>query len=248
MRVAYIIDDEAHASENLMQKILSITKDFHQIYIFDNALTAYEAILNRKPDIIFSDIEMPDMNGIRLHEKVLHLNVPLIFVTAHVKFSLKAIKQQAFDYILKPVKEDELRDSLNRFFDFEKRVNLTAPAPLSFSEINFRQKGKILIHALEKIYIIALENIVSLKAENSYTMIQMIDGESVTASKPIKYFEDLLAESGFIRVHRSNMVNVVFVKEINTKDGDLIMMMNGSKFVASKEGKTLMINYFKNIL
>lgn len=247
MKLAYIIDDEEHAAENLKQKILAITNHFDQIQIFNNASSACESILKLQPDIIFSDIEMPSMNGISLHERIQHLKIPLIFVTAHTEFSLTAIKQQVFDYILKPVMEEELRDSLFRFFDFENRSTQNSIAQLSFSELSIRQKGKILIHALEKIYIIPLEEIVSLKAEGAYTNIQMMDGSSITSSKAIKYFEEELSDTGFLRIHRSNMVNVVYVKEINKKEGDQILLINGKSVTASKEGKNLILDYFRNL-
>lgn len=246
MKSAYIIDDEMHVADYLKQKILSVTGYFDEIHIFNDAQSAFEAILTNKPDLIFSDIEMPHMTGISLHEKISHLKIPLIFVTSHVQFSIIAIKQQAFDYLLKPVKEDELRDCIQRYLEYERQQS-DLPVHLSLSEISIRQKGKMLLHALEKIYIIALEDIISLKADNSYTIFQMIDGNTITASKPIRFFEDELTASGFLRVHRSNIINIQYIKEIKTKDGDTVLLANGKSVNASKEGKALILEYFKKL-
>ena len=83
MPIAYIIDDEAFSSESLKTKILSVTDYFSEIVVFNSPFEALKAIHSLKPCTVFSDIDMPELDGISLHEQISYLNIPLIYVTAH---------------------------------------------------------------------------------------------------------------------------------------------------------------------
>lgn len=107
MAIAYIIDDEKHAALLLKNKLLAVTDYFDDVELFTKPTKAFQAIHEKKPDLIFSDIEMPLMRGVDLHQMITDLDIPFIYVTAYSSYSIQALKLQAFDYILKPVKEEE---------------------------------------------------------------------------------------------------------------------------------------------
>mgnify|MGYP003477734757 CR=1 FL=1 len=249
MPIAYIIDDEAFSSESLKTKILSVTDYFSEIVVFNSPFEALKAIHSLKPCIVFSDIDMPELDGISLHEQINHLDIPLIYVTAHSSYSIRAVKLQAFDYLLKPVYEDELKESIDRFLTIkknqaEKSEKETIP---SFSEISALQKGKFTVSSLEQIQIVTIENVVYLSAENNYTKIYLVDGSELMAPKTLKYFEEKLEDYGFVRVHKSFLVNLLCIVELSNKDGSQIILSNGHKVALAKDKKNLVLEFFKQL-
>jgi two-component system LytT family response regulator len=246
MATAYIIDDEIRSGELLKSKIEDLTDYFHTIVSFTSPSAAYKAIIEHSPDIIFSDIEMPEMNGMELSERVKHLGIPTVYVTAFNGYSIKAIKQQVFDYILKPVKEAELLDTSNKFIAWKQiqTTNISASQP-SFNEILIRQNSRILVHTAESVNLISIKSISHILGEDNYSRIFFENGTNLLSSKTLKHFENQLEQNGFIRVHKSNLVNMVFVDKLVTRDGGYLLLRSGEQIAFVRDKKTDILNWFK---
>lgn len=246
MATAYIVDDEMHAALLLKDKLLAVSDYFDNIEIFTKPAKALQAIQDKKPDLIFSDIEMPLMQGVDLHEKIAILDIPFIYVTAYSSYSIQAIKLQAFDYILKPVKEEELEVSIKRFINQQefvklKKENLDYP---SYSNLLDKQKEKIIINTSESMRFVSINNIVWIEALNNYSNFHMKDETTLLASKTLKHFESQLINFGFIRAHRSSLVNLTYIESLSYEDGGQILLKTSETLDVTREKRAEIKNWF----
>lgn len=245
MATAYIIEDEARSGELLKAKITSVTDYFDAIEIFTIPHIAYRSIIENAPDIIFSDIEMPQMSGIDVLEKIRHLNIPMVYVTAFSGYSIMAIKLQVFDYILKPVKEEELLNTINKFIAWKQlQMNRERDPKPSLNDIIAKQNSKISIHTLESINLISISAIVQVVGEENYSRFVFQDGKSLLSSKTLKNFESQLTPFGFIRVHKSHLVNMVFVDKVITRDGGYLQLRSLDLIPFARDRKTEILEWF----
>ena len=114
---AIIVDDELGARESLSKMLEKNCKQIEVVAKVDSMLSAFEAITNKEPDLVFLDIEMPNGNAFDLLEKFKTINFNIIFTTAYDHYAIKAIKFSAIDYILKPIDPEELITAVKRFED-----------------------------------------------------------------------------------------------------------------------------------
>lgn len=241
-----IIDDEPRSGELLKSKIQDLTDYFDKIESFTNPLVAYKSILEIQPDLVFLDIEMPQINGIELLQNIRHMNIPTVYVTAFSEYSITAIKQQIFDYILKPVKEQELLETINKYIVWKRSQD----APLlwtkpSISELLLKQNNKIPIHTSESINLIAINQIVHVLGVDNYSRFHFMDGSNLLSSRTLKFYEQLLAPFGFIRAHKSHLVNMIFVDKLITRDGGYVQLRSSELLPVSREKKQEILDWFK---
>lgn len=220
MKRAIVIDDEAAGVETL--RILA-SRYADKIKIVDSALKAAEGISmieNYHPDVVFLDIQMSEMTGFQLLERLSYRKFHLVFTTAHNEHALKAIKCGAFDYLLKPLAESDFEQCLNK---------LDAAGGVS-NDHHFSERGLILdIPVKDGIIYLKQSDIVRMEAERSYTNIYMDNGIRYVASKSMGELEPRLHPGLFYRCHKSHIVNLGKVVKFVNHDGCYALMSDGTK-------------------
>ena len=230
-----IIDDEKNALEALEWKLKKYVENI-SIIACQSPLKGIETINITKPDLVFLDIQMPEMDGFTLLENVNFKEFKLIFTTAHDEFALKAIKVSAIDYLLKPVDKDELITAV-------EKARLTSTIVLEnklqnlLSSLN-KQVHKINISADGKIYLLEQDDVVMLKSDKSYTTIYLKDESQIIVSKTLKEVEKKFDFNQFYRVHNSYLINTNHVKEYLKSFGGELIMSNGLTASISRNKKT----------
>ena len=191
----------------------------------------------KDPDLVFLDIEMPEMDGFELLKQLNYKGFQLIFTTAHDEFALKAIKVSAIDYLLKPVDKDELITAIEKVKVSKKESKLEDKLESLFTNIN--TKGdKINISADGKVYLLEKDDVIMLKSDKSYTTVFLKDDRSILVSKTLKEVEKKFNFQQFFRVHNSYLINVNHVKEYLKSDGGELVMSNGMRAGISRNKKT----------
>ncbi|WP_196885630.1 LytR/AlgR family response regulator transcription factor [Aureivirga sp. CE67] len=228
-----IVDDEKDALEALEWKLNRYIDDV-SVTKCNTAQNAIETINNQKPDLVFLDIEMPEMNGFTLLEKLEYRNFKLIFNTAYSEFALKAIKVSAIDYLLKPVDKDELIEAVEKV---RKKEDIFEDHFQTFLSNFHKQNEKINIAADGKVYLLDKCDIVMLKSDKSYTTIYLNDGVNIVVSKTLKEVEKKFTHTHFFRVHNSYLINLSHVKEYSKGIGGELMMSNGMIASVSRNKK-----------
>ena len=223
-----IIDDEEAGIETL--KILS--ERYPNLIKIIAASQKPEAgismIEDYRPDVVFLDINMPGMSGFDLLGKLNFRNFKLVFTTAHKQFALEAIKNKAFDYLLKPVDEADFKQCLEDIQKSEPQEFVMPKSP-SIPLIEIQMKDGILY--------LKQQNIVRIEASRSYTVFYVDAGVKHLASKSLKEFEDKLDPNIFYKCHRSHIVNLHKVQKFVSNSGYFVLMNDGSLADISKANK-----------
>lgn len=229
-----IIDDERNALEALEWKLKKYIENT-SIIACESSLKAIEIINSTKPDLVFLDIQMPEMDGFTLLENLSFKGFKLIFTTAHDEFALKAIKVSAIDYLLKPVDKDELISAVEKATvtpnnEIENKLHFL------LESLN-KQVNKINISADGKIYLLEQDDVVMLKSDKSYTTIYLKDESKIIVSKTLKEVEKKFDFQQFYRVHNSYLINTNHVKEYLKSFGGELIMSNGLTASISRNKK-----------
>ncbi|MDX1829600.1 MAG: LytTR family DNA-binding domain-containing protein [Lutibacter sp.] len=235
-----LVDDEKDALEALEWKLNNYIENVN-VTTCNSPLKAVELINNTKPDVVFLDIQMPEMDGFSLIEALEFRDFNLIFTTAHDEFALKAIKVSAIDYLLKPVDKDELLAAMKKIKKSEKNNLLENKLQLLLNNLN-DNNDKINISADGKVYLLEKEDVIMLKSDKSYTTIFLKSEQQIVVSKTLKEVEKKFQFPEFFRVHNSYLINLNHVKEYLKGLGGELIMTNGLTASISRNRKTELFN------
>ena len=230
---AVIVDDEKDA-RNMMENIL---QSYSEIEVIGTACDGKEGVylINKlQPDIVFLDIDMPRKNGIDVMKDLneLHNQTKIVLTTAHEEYAIESIKYHPFNYLLKPIDEEKLKDCIMRF-ESDKNSNSQ-----HFHQGSDHSSKKLKIKSKQGITLIDLNKIFYCKAEGNYTDIYLTDQTTINATLQIGMLEKQLPPKDFARINRSEIVNLSFITELRRKDRSLIAKINGQNYtyyVANKK-------------
>lgn len=245
MVTGVIIDDEENNIVNLQ---LLLRKYKNEITICATALNAEEGIKLIKqhtPDVVFLDIQMPDKNGFQLLQSLPHLNFEVIFVTAYDQYGIQAVKFAAIDYLLKPIKAEELQNAVHKAIEKSmfKKQNLQLQNLVSIlQESHQHEQQRIALPSARETRFVPVQEIIHCESQNSYTLFYLINNEKILVSKAIYEYEDLLSSYGFIRCHQSHLVNRKFIKSWIKKDGDYLLLEDGTQLPIARQKKMAVRN------
>ena len=233
---AIIIDDEPKGRNILLQLI---TGHFGHIKVVATASGADEGIQRietYKPDVVFLDVEMPGKNAFDMLKELGPIDFKIIFVSAHNHYALNAIKLSALDFLLKPVDLDDLARAVARLG--AGRVVSAQQVPQLLQQIQQPKGrfGKIAISSVNTIEFVNIGDIVYCRADNVYTEVYLVNN-TITSTKTLKEFEDLLTPHLFFRVHHSYLINLNHVKKYIKGEGGSVIMMNEKEIEVSRRRK-----------
>lgn len=231
-----LIDDENDALEALEWKLNNYIDNI-EITTCNSPVLGIDIINNDKPDVVFLDIQMPEMDGFAMLEKLTYRDFNLIFTTAHDEFALKAIKVSAIDYLLKPVDKDELITAMDKLKKPMGGGLLEDKLQFLLNNLNNENHEKINISADGKIYLLDIHDVVMLKSDKSYTTIFLKSEQQILVSKTLKEVEKKFTNPLFFRVHNSYLINLDHVKEYLKGFGGELIMTNGLTASISRNRK-----------
>lgn len=231
---ALIVDDEENAL-TLLSKLLEDTNQFSDVRSASSAMQATLELNHFVPDLIFLDIKMPEMDGFTFLEKLKKekRTTEVVFVTAYDQFALKALKNHAFDYLLKPVDRKELLDCIMQFKDRKQEPHVLERLEKLMHEQ--KDNNKLHINTRTGYLFIDPASILYCQADGNYTLIDMGERQHL-CSMQLGVVETLLPKNKFVRLGRSLMINFNFVSIIDRKN---------HKITFEKEGKPYAITISK---
>ena len=223
---AVIIDDEEFARKTLKAILKKEIPEINVLGMASSALTGMQAIKEHNPELVFLDIEMLDGDGFAMLDSLQIINFDVIFVTAHSEFALRAFKYSALDFILKPIDPSELHRAISKYrkrTSEEQKLSHRIEVFKSMSLMN----TKVPIPYKNGLKFIEVENVIRLEADGSYVSIYTTVSKPCLVCKTLKYYEPILNEAVFLRVHRSHIVNIKYVSEYRRDSGGHIVLTNG---------------------
>jgi len=233
---ALIIDDEELARELIKNYVKNIP-EIDIIGECSNGFEGIKAIQELKPDMIFLDIQMPKLNGFEMLE-ILDETPEVVFITAHNQFAIKAFEMNAVDYLLKPYSADRLTEAVHKAIKKISHKEIRTEDIQKLVRRPLTEKlERVVVKTGIKIKVIPVEKINYLEAQDDYVMIYTDEGKHLKQAT-MSFFEENLDSNAFIRVHRSYIVKIDQVMQLEPygKDTYVAKLKNGITLKVSKSG------------
>jgi two-component system LytT family response regulator len=236
MKTTCLIIDDEKLARDLIAEFLQNYPELQLLGECSKGTEAVEKINSLKPDLIFLDVQMPGMNGFDVLEEIDH-EPYVIFVTAYDQHAIKAFEKNAVDYLLKPLDEDRFRTAINRALKRKglEQNNMEDLMESLKPERKATYDNYLFVQKSEKLFNLAVDDILFLEASGDYTVITTKTDQYVSSSG-IGRLEELLTPDIFFRVHRSTIINIHHLKEIEKhfNGGMMVKMNNGKSFPVSR--------------
>jgi len=241
MKIRCIIVDDERNNQQTLELLLEDIPEIELVGKAGDAATARKLVASLQPDLIFLDINMPGEDGFQFLASLPERNFEVIFVSAYNDYGIKALKVSAADYLLKPVSFDELEEAVAKvsrlLSDKDSRNSVQHRGiidNLLENDLLSGQSKRIAVPHVGGITFIPLEDISYLQADSNYTILHRVNLQKLVVSRTLKEFEDILEDKGFMRVHKSNIVNLRYVKEYSTIEGGIARMQDGGEVAISR--------------
>jgi two-component system LytT family response regulator len=238
-QTAILIDDIESLREYFKGVLSKINSDIEVVAEADNLIDGIKLIKKLNPSVVFLDIEMPNHSGLEILDFFSddEINFHLVFVTAHSHYAVNAFELSAVDFMLKPVTTEALEKTLAKI---KKSVSNNLSLNTLKENLATKEASKIALNSSDSISIVPIAEILYLKAEGPYTQFFLENGNSITVSKSIMAYDDILPQSVFFRAHRSYVVNLNQIRQIDKKNF-VLKLSNGDEVPLSQHKKNELI-------
>jgi two-component system, LytTR family, response regulator len=230
-----IIDDEPTSRKVLSSVLTMYCPEVITMGEADSVSGGCELISATKPELIFLDVEIKDGTGFDILQQFPNRTFDTVFVSAYSHYSLKAIKHSAFDFLVKPVDAADLTNTVKRVNQARLVQSGTISGSVDLSEnCEALRLRKIALPDSDGLEYVALDDILFIKADGSYTEVHLLGGEKRILSKNLREFNDKLGREGFYRVHNSYLINTAHIKKYLRCDGGVVVMSNQERVPVSR--------------
>ncbi len=254
---AVIIDDEHHARENLKFLVEEFCPEIKVLGLGDGIKTGKEIIAVYKPDVVFLDIRMPSgSEGFDLLAELDDKEFQVVFVTAFKDYAIRALNAKALHYILKPIDIEDLRTATEKLLEyhssfkenkFNKEYYKESLDNLKSEILKLSGERKITLFHARGFKIVKESEIMYLLADDNRTKLFFSDGTAYLDSKTIKVFEEMLSSDSFLRIHKSHIINLHFLKEYHNHQGNIVELEDGTQLTVSRARLNTLLERVKEL-
>jgi len=238
MLEAVLVDDEKKALQSLAWELTNFSDEIHIVASFTDPFEALSYLNNNTPDCLFLDIEMPTMDGFQFIQKLNNKDFPVVITTAYNQYAIKALKNEAIDYLLKPIDSDDLSETIVKIKKFNSKNYTTERLEKILLNINSIEKQKkITFNTDGKLVFLESDQILYAESDGNYSTIYLTDGHKIVLTKKLKEVNELLPSDSFFRIHNSYIINLTKIKEFLKTDGYVILESN-HKIPVSRQKKS----------
>ena len=242
-----LIDDESKSLQVLKSKLERFCPSIEIVGITQDPIKGMEMIKSLKPQLVFLDIDMPEMTGFDLLSKFEHPEFEVIFATAYNSYAIEAIKHCAIGYLVKPIDNDDLvvsvehaTDNIRRRSALEKNQQLI----LNLKEKD-NKKRKVAIPIEGGLRFISINEIIHCEGVKGYTKICLISEEEILSSRSIGHYSKLLSNQYFYHVHKSHLINLAEI--IQYLNEGIVLLSNHREIPVSRNRKNHFLDVLRNL-
>jgi two-component system, LytTR family, response regulator len=244
---ALIVDDETASRETLQAYLLKYCTGVQVVALADSVKTALVEIEKHQPDVVFLDVEMPYGNAFDLLEQVQNIRFETVFVTAFSNYALQAINVSAAYYILKPIDIDELVAAVEKIKQAKEQKNLSLHTQILIDNIHTsnKQLHKLVLPVLDGFEVVQIKEIIHCQAQDNFTDFFFTNGKRMLICRTLKFYEQTLESFGFLRIHKSHLINLQYVKKYKKGKGGQVIMTDDAELELSVNKKDEFLERFK---
>lgn len=234
-----IVDDEPHGRENLKLLIESFCEGIEVICTAETVIAAKELVLEHKPDVVFLDINMPELDGFDFLECFEKRDFMVVIVSAHSDYGVRAVKTCVEDFLLKPIHIKELNQTVKKLIALKEEKEKTGKEKCDC---------KISLPTSSGFEVVEIVDIIRFESDGSYTKVYIKERKPFLISKTLKELEYSLLKCPFYRIHKSHLINLHYIKEYSKSDGGYVTLKDGSSVEISRRKANDFIRTVKKIL
>ena len=241
-----LIDDEMDSLEVMEMLLKTYCPQVEIVAICNSAKQGIAAINQFRPDVVFLDIEMPNMNGFDMLEQFDELFFEVVFITAYHQFAVKAFKYSALNYLLKPIDPDDLVETIRRI-EKSRVPPLKEQMELLLQSVRQPANTTIARIALTTSYgmlFVDTKDIIYCESDNNYTTVKLVGGKKLIVSKTLKEIDDTLAGTDFYRIHNSYLIHLGHIRKFVRGDGGYVVMDDDTTVSISRTKKQEFLDLF----
>jgi len=244
---AVVVEDENLTLDLIIRTVETYSPNVSIVAQANDMKSGISAINEFEPDLVLLDIKLKDGSGFELID---HFNPPgfkTIFFSSYADYAIKAIKYNAIDYIMKPVKEEGLAQAIKKADDlirYEEKLHTKA---LGESIKNLNNDHRLVLKSSDQIHLINISDIIHVEADGNYSTFYLTDGRKVIVSKSTREFEEPLFDQGFHRIHKSHIVNIKQMSYFDKVDGGTLVMCNGDQVPVASRKRDMLMELFDNL-
>lgn len=235
---ALIVDDEADARDNLRLMLDEHCPEVEVAGMASSASEARELIATTDPQALFLDIKMPGEDGFSLLRSLPQPHLPVVFTTAYDEFALRAFKENALDYLEKPIDPEELGRAVGKLLhtigDPHEARRRSEGLHALMNDPSSPLSTRVAVPSRDGLVLLRHEDILYLEASDSYTVVHVRDGKRTISSKHIRVFEVNLDPKKFFRVHKSYIINLEHLRSFSRSEGNMAVLDNGAMVPVSR--------------
>jgi two-component system LytT family response regulator len=205
------------------------------------------AINEHEPDLVLLDIKLADGSGFELIDHFGKPDFKVIFLSSYADYAIKAIKYNAIDYLLKPVKEEDLAQAIKKADDLIRYEEKLQAKALGGSIKNLNDNQRLILKSSEQVHLINTSDIIHIEADGNYSTFYLADGKKIVISKSTKEYEEALIDQGFHRIHKSHIVNINKMSYFDKVDGGTLVMCNGDQVPVASRKKDMLMELFDSL-
>jgi len=246
MLKAIVVDDEKISRDVLKGYLGKYCPSVHFSGEADNKESAQALIARVNPDLVFLDIEMPYGTGFDLLEEIEEPAFETIFVTAFSEYGMQAINASAAYYLLKPIKIDELIQAVAGVEDTLTNKNKINRAQILTSNLKYSntQHQRIVLPTMQGFDVVKVSDVMHCQADDNFTQVHLSNGDRKLVCRPLKHFDQILGELEFQRVHKSHLINLLFVTSYSKGKTGSVELKGGTTVPISASKKEAFLKYF----
>ena len=241
MLKAIIVEDEASSRETLQNYLLQYCPKVTVLAACGDIKEGKLAIQQYDPDIVFLDIEMPYGNGFDLMTSLDEIRFETIFVTAYSHYAIQAIQHSAANYILKPIDIDELINAVEKVAAGRHELNTTRILLENLKHLQ-NQDTKIVLPVMEGLEVIKARDIIHCEAHDNFTKFHLDNNDTRLICRTLKHYTEILEPLGFLRVHKSHLINVEKVTKYTKGKIGYVQLSNGNELPVSPQKKEVLVD------
>ena len=234
---AIIVDDEARSRRILQQFIEEYCPSVKVVDTAEDVLSGVKVINTHQPDVVFLDIEMPNYSGFKLIEFFDEPNFEIVFTTAYERYAIQAFRASAIGYLLKPIDIDELIAVVARVEELRKMSGLKERINTLRLNLENDKNQRLVLPAQNGLLYLNRSEINYIESDGRYTKIHLIDNSVMTCTSNLKDCERIFEGAPFIRVHRSSIIHLAYIKKYSKGRDSYVMMENNARLDVGKNYK-----------
>jgi len=244
---AVVVEDENRTLDLIIRTVETYSPNVSIVAQANDMKSGISAINEFEPDLVLLDIKLKDGSGFELIDHFKPPDFKTIFFSSYADYAIKAIKYNAIDYLLKPVKEEGLAQAIKKADDlirYEEKLHAKA---LGESIKNLNNDHRLVLKSSDQIHIINIGDIIHVEADGNYSTFYLTDGRKVIVSKSTREFEEPLFDQGFHRIHKSHIVNINQMSYFDKVDGGTLVMCNGDEVPVASRKREMLLELFDNL-